>query len=254
MLPDPADQKSRKKSHILFIIAILAVILAAAVIAVMLPQFSRELGISVIGIEGVIVTGESGNGYAGSVSVGGAIRNAADDPMVDAIVLRINSPGGTPAGAQEIVADILYAKERKPVVVSMGDIATSSAYYISAYADRIYASPDTLTGGIGTAWIFTDISGWMTEENLEVEVIKSGSMKDMGAEYRPLTEEERQYAGEIVNQSAERFIRDILSQRPIDRSMIEDARIFRGEEALDLGLIDEIGNLHDAIAGARALS
>jgi len=82
---------------------------------------------------------------------GGMIRDAADDPMVYSIVLRMNSPGGTPAGAQEIVADVLYAKERKPVVVSMGDSATSSAYYISAYADRISASPDTLTGGIGTA-------------------------------------------------------------------------------------------------------
>ncbi len=254
MLPEPADQRPRKKSHILLVVLILAVILAAAAIAITLPEFSRDLGISVISIEGVIVTGESGNGYAGSVSVGGAIRDAADDPMIDAIVLRINSPGGTPAGAQEIVADILYAKKRKPVVVSMGDIATSSAYYISAYADRIYASPDTLTGGIGTAWIFTDISGWMAEENLDIEVIKSGSMKDMGAEYRPLTEEEREYAGRIVNQSAERFISDILSQRPLDRATIEDARIFRGEEALDLGLIDEIGNLHDAMAGARSLS
>ncbi len=254
MLPDPGDQQSRKKNPIFFILLILVVILAAAGLAVVLPGYSRDLGISVIRIEGIIVTGESGNGYAGSESVGGMIRDAADDPIIDAIVLRINSPGGTPAGAQEIVADVLYAKERKPVVVSMGDIATSSAYYISAYADRIYASPDTLTGGIGTAWIFTDISGWMEEENLSIEVIKSGSMKDMGAEYRPLTEEERRYAGQIVNQSARRFMDDILSQRPLDRSMIEDARIFRGEEAVDLGLVDEIGNLHDAIAGARALS
>jgi len=184
---------------------------------------------------------------------GGMIRDAADDPMVGAIVLRMNSPGGTPAGAQEIVADVLYAKERKPVVVSLGDRAVSSASYISVYADRISASPDTLTGGIGTAWIFTDISGWMEEENLEIEVITSGSMNDMGAECRPLTEEERRYAGKIVNQSAERFVSDILSQRPINRSIIEDARIFRGEAAVDLGLIDEIGNLHDAIAGARAL-
>jgi protease-4 len=136
----------------------------------------------------------------------------------------------------------------------MGDIATSSAYYICAYADRIYASPDTITGGIGTSWTFADISGWMEEENLSVEVIKSGSMKDMGSVYRPLTEEEREYAETIVNRSAERVISDILSRRPIDRGVIGDARVFRGEDALDLGLIDEIGNLHDAISGARALS
>ncbi|QQR71914.1 MAG: signal peptide peptidase SppA [Methanolinea sp.] len=254
MPPGQAERSLRTRNHILVGVLVLAVILIAVLLAALLPGVFHDLGISVISIEGVIVTGGSGKGYAGSVTVGDAIRDAANDPMVDAIVLRVNSPGGTPAGAQEIIADIVYAKERKPVVVSMGDIATSSAYYVSAYADRIYASPDTITGGIGTSWTFADISGWMEEENLSVEVIKSGSMKDMGAGYRPLTEEEREYAGQVVNRSAERIISDILSQRPLDRSMIKDARVFRGEEALDLGLIDEIGNLHDAISGARAIA
>jgi protease-4 len=206
-------------------------------------------------MEGTLVTGDSFNGeYAGSEYVGRQLRDAADDPMVDAVVLRVNSPGGTPAAAQEIIRDIEYAREKKPVVVSMGDIATSSAYYVSAYADRIYADPDTITGGIGTAWIIIDFSGWLDEENISVEVIKSGSKKDMSSGYRPLSEDEREYAGQIVNESYERFIGDICSQRDIHVEIIEDARIVRGETAIGMGLVDRTGNLNDAIAGARELA
>lgn len=94
----------------------------------------------------------------------------------------------------------------------------------------------------------------MEQENLSVEVVKSGAMKDMGAEYRPLSPDERTYAGELVNASFERFMADVLAERDIDRSMIEDARVIRGEEAVRLGMVDALGNLYDAIDGARALA
>ena len=87
----------------------------------------------------------------GSEVVGNNLREAADDPMVEAIVLRVNSPGGSPAAAQEIIGDLEYAKTKKPVVVSMGDMATSAAYYVSAHADRIYADPDTFTAGVASS-------------------------------------------------------------------------------------------------------
>jgi len=255
MSHEPAPDQSRQKREFLIIAGILLCVVAIATAVYFLSGYSRDMGIAVIRIDGVIVTGDYyGNGYTGSEYAGRLIRDAADDPIIDAIVIRVNSPGGTPAAAQEIAADMKYAREKKPVVVSMGDVATSSAYYLSAYADRIYADPDTLTGGIGTAWTFFDISGWMEQENLTVEVIKSGSMKDLGSEYRPLTDEERLYAGELVNASFERFIADILSERAIERSSVEDARIVRGEEALHMGLVDELGNLFDAIDGARELS
>jgi protease IV len=255
MVHEPDPDPPRQKKELLVIAGILLCIIAIAIALYLLSGYSREMGIAVIRIEGVIVTGDYyGDGYTGSEYAGRLIRDAADDPIVDAIVIRMNSPGGTPAAAQEIVADVKYARAKKPVVVSMGDIATSSAYYISAYADRIYADPDTLTGGIGTAWTFFDISGWMEQENLSVEVVKSGSMKDMGSEYRPLTDEERRYAGELVNASFERFIADVLSERAIERSSVEDARVVRGEEAVSMGLVDELGNLFDAIDGARELS
>mgnify|MGYP001366596828 CR=1 FL=1 len=255
MFREPGPDQPRQNRALLVVAAVLLCLIAVAAALYLLSLYPGDLGVAVVRIEGVIVTGDSyGNGYTGSEYAGRQIRDAADDPLVHAIVLRIDSPGGTPAAAQEIVADVKYAREKKPVVVSMGEMATSSAYYISAYADRIYADPDTITGGIGTTWTFLDISRWMEQENLSVEVIKSGSMKDMGSQYRPLTEEERSYAGQLVNASFERFISDVLAERSIERSSVADARVVRGEEAVGLGLVDELGNLFDAIEGARDLS
>jgi protease-4 len=252
---DQTRDDHRGKRDLLIITGIIVAVAAVALAVYVFQEYYPQMGVRVIRIDGVIVTGDYyGGGYTGSEYAGRRIRDAADDPMVDAIVLRINSPGGTPSAAQEIIADMKYARIKKPVVVSMGDIAASSAYYISAYADRIYASPDTLTGGIGTSWTFVDISRWMEQENLTVEVVKSGAMKDMGAEYRPLSPDERTYAGELVNASFERFMADVLAERDIDRSMIEDARVIRGEEAVRLGMVDALGNLYDAIDGARALA
>jgi protease-4 len=166
----------------------------------------------------------------------------------------VNSPGGSPAAAQEIIRDLEYARARKPVVVSMGDMAASAAYYVSSHADLIYASPDTITGSIGTVWIFYDISDYLDEEGVSVDVVKSGSKKDMTSGYRSLSDDERAYAEGIVNESFEAFIEDVVTQRDVARDLLEDARVFRGEEALAIGLVDELGNLYDAIEGAQALA
>jgi protease-4 len=174
--------------------------------------------------------------------------------MIDAIVLRVNSPGGTPAAAQEIIGDLEYAKKKKPVVVSMGDMATSAAYYVSSHADRIYANPDTFTAGIGVLWKFSDISQWMSKEGYNVSVVKSGSKKDMGSTSRPITDEEQAYAQKIVNDSFENFIADVVSQRMIARSDIDDGRVIRGADAVKLNIVDELGNLNDAINGAKAMA
>jgi protease-4 len=213
--------------------------------------YSREHNIVVIPVEGNLYTG---NGEGGSQYIGQQIIDAADDPLAEAIVLRVNSGGGTPAAAQEIIQDIQYARARKPVVVSMGDMATSAAYYISAYADRIYANPDTITGGLGTIWVFTDISSWLQQEGYSVTVVKSGESKDMTYPYRTLSPEEERYAQDLVNRSFNRFLTDVTTQRNISRSSVETALLYRGEEAQSLGLVDELGNLHAAIEGARALA
>jgi protease-4 len=216
---------------------------------------SDDMGVTVIRMEGTMVTGAvTDANTVGSEVVGRELRDAANDPMVEAIVLRVNSPGGTPAAAQEIIRDITYAKSKKPVVVSMGDMGTSAAYYVSAHADKIYANPDTFTAGIGVIWKFSDVSRWNEKEGFNVSIVKSGSKKDMGSTSRPITDAEQEYAQKVVNDSFELFITDVISQRMIARSEIEDGRVIRGADAVGLNIIDEIGNLNDAIEGARKLA
>jgi protease-4 len=216
---------------------------------------SDTQGVSVIRMEGSMVTGEAYDSeYIGSEIVGRELRKAAEDPMVEAIVLRVNSPGGTPAAAQEIIGDLEYAKTRKPVVVSMGDIGTSAAYYVSAHADRIYANPDTFTAGIGVIWTFSDISSWMEKEGYNVTIVKSGNKKDMGSTSRPLSSDEEEYAQKIVTGSFENFITDVTTQRVIARSDIEDGRVIRGADAVKINVVDELGNLNDAVEGAKKLA
>ncbi len=238
-----------------FIIIIGLIVVSGLIIAAYYIANDEQRGVTVIRMEGTMVTGQvSDTDTIGSEVVGRELRNAADDPMVEAIVLRVNSPGGTPAAAQEIIRDLEYAKSKKPVVVSMGDMGASAAYYVSAHADKIYANPDTFTAGIGVIWKFSDISRWMEKEGFNVSIVKSGSKKDMGTESRPISDEEQIYAQKIVNESFENFINDVISQRPIARSDIEDGRIIRGADAIRLNIVDEIGNLNDAISGAKTLA
>jgi len=246
----------RPSGTTLFLIILFTIIIVVGFfIAIFVLSYSDGGGVTVVRMEGTLVTGEvSGEDFSASEQVGKELRDAADDPMVEAIVLRVNSPGGTPAAAQEIIRDLDYAKSKKPVVVSMGDMATSAAYYVSAHADKIYADPDTFTAGVGVMWTFPDISQWMNKEGYNVSIIKSGSKKDMGSSSRPLTEDEFSYAQGIVNASFEEFIRDVLAQRQIARSDIEDGRVIRGADAVRINIVDEIGNLNDAIDGAKALA
>ena len=246
--PDPA------RRWFLVILFVLIVVTGVIIAAYYLTQ-SEKTGVTVIRMEGTLVTGqESDANTIGSEVVGSELRDAADDPMVEAIVLRVNSPGGTPAAAEEIIRDLEYAKSKKPVVVSMGDIATSAAYYVSAHADRIYANPDTFTAGVGVIWTFSDISRYNENEGYNFSIIKSGSKKDMGSTSRPITDEEQAYAQQIVNESFENFITDVITHRNITRSDIEDGRVIRGADAIKLNIVDEIGNLNDAIDGAKRMA
>jgi len=214
-----------------------------------------DRGVSVVRMEGTMVTGDfSDQEVIGSEQVGRELRNAANDPLTEAIVLRVNSAGGTPAAAQEIIGDLEYAKAKKPVVVSMGDMATSAAYYVSAHADKIYANPDTFTGGIGVVWIFSDLSRWNFNEGYNISTIKSGEKKDMGSTSRPISDEERGYAQKIVDDSFEGFIADVTTQRMIARADIDDGRLIRGADAVKINVVDELGNLNDAIDGAKVLA
>lgn len=237
------------------VVAVLVFAFALLVGAWLLTKTDNTHGVTVIRMEGTVATGDvSDTDIAGSEAIGKQLREAADDPLVEAIVLRVNSPGGSPAGAQEIIRDLDYAKTKKPVVVSMGDIATSAAYYVSAHADRIYANPDTFTSGVGVIWEFSDISDWMQNEGYNVTIVKSGSKKDMGSTARSLSEEEQAYARKVVDDSFETFISDVTAHRAINRSDIDDGRVIRGADAIKMNIVDELGNLNDAIDGAKRLA
>lgn len=247
----------KPRSHLKLVLGIIAglLIIAGLIAASYFLSQSDTRGVTVIRMEGTLQTGTIDDGSSiGSEVVGNQLRSAADDPLVEAIVLRVDSPGGTPAAAQEIIRDLDYAKGKKPVVVSMGDMATSAAYYVSSHADRIYANPDTFTANIGVIWEFSDISSWMKNEGYNVSVVKSGSKKDMGSTSRPMTADEETYAQKIVKDSFENFITDVTTHRAISRSDIEDGRVIRGADAIKLNIVDELGNLNDAIAGAKKLA
>lgn len=256
--PAPAAPASNRSSAGFkwFLIIILGLFLVCGIsVAYYFFLHTETQGVTVVRMEGTMVTGEASDADTiGSEVVGRELRQAADDPMVEAIVLRVNSPGGSPAAAQEIIGDLEYAKTKKPVIVSMGDMGTSAAYYVSAHADRIYADPDTFTAGVGVIWKFSDISNWMEKEGYNLTVIKSGSKKDMGSTARPISNDEQAYAQQIVSESFENFISDVTTQRVIARSDIEDGRVIRGADAVKINVVDELGNLNDAIDGAKRLA
>ena len=214
--------------------------------------------VAVIYVEGELVTDNvpEGSGYASSDSIVKELRDEEADGNVKAIVLRINSPGGTPVAAEEIYSQVNRTRQIKPVVVSMGDMATSAAYYISSPSTKIVANPDTFTGSIGVIWTFENKSGQYEQEGVEHYVAKSGSYKDVGADWRGLNDSEKEYVNEIVNEAYGRFVDAVAAGRHMDRAKVQqlaDGRVYTGKEAMDLGLVDQTGGMYDAIDLAARL-
>ena len=185
------------------------------------------------------------------------IRNAVADKNVKAIVLRIDSPGGSPAAAQEIVDEIKKAQVHGvPVIISMGDTAASAAYYISAPANYIIANPSTVTGSIGVIWVFQNMSASYKANGTDYQIIKSGEMKDMGSPWRGLTDAETEYANTVVMEVYDEFVSDVSKGRNISTSDVKalaDGRIYTGTRAKQLRLVDGLGDLYDAIDKAAEL-
>lgn len=223
---------------------------------------SGDFGISanrveVIYVQGVMLTGSipTGFGIATSEEITKSLNDASGDEGVKAIVMRINSPGGSPAAAEEIVAAM--KKIKKPIVVSMGDVAASAAYYISAPADRIIANPDTITGSIGVIWEFQNRSVFYEKEGTSFYISKSGDFKDMGGDWRGLTDEEKKFADQTIAEAYGRFVNEVAQDRNLSLSRVKDladGRVYTGAKAKELGLIDSFGSLDDAIDAAASLA
>ena len=184
------------------------------------------------------------------------IKQFREEPSVKAIVLRIDSPGGAVGPSQEIYREIRKTVKSKTVIASMGAVAASGGYYIAAGTDGIVASAGTITGSIGVIMGFTNFQQILHKIGLVPVVVKSGKYKDIGSPVREMTDNEREMLQDLVNKIHRQFVKAVAAGRNIDQAKLEplaDGRIFTGEEAKDLGLVDRIGNFEDAIewAGRR---
>jgi len=188
------------------------------------------------------------------------IENLKKSKRVVALVLRVDSPGGSVGASQEIYRAIERFREAgKPVVVSMGNVAASGGYYVSAAGNYIFANPGTITGSIGVIITHVAYRELLNKLGIKATTIKTGKFKDTLSPFRELTEEEKQYLQQLVSETLEQFIRAILKYRkdkiPEERlRAVADGRILTGQKAKELGLVDELGSLQDAIEKAKELA
>ena len=172
---------------------------------------------------------------------------------VKALVVRINSPGGAVGPSQEIYSELQKIKEKFPVVASMGAVAASGGYYIACAADTIYANPGTITGSIGVIAQFISYKDLLDWAKIDVEVIKSGKFKDVGSPFRTMNEEDIKYFQQLIDNVYDQFKSTVAITRNLNKKELDsiaDGKVFSGEQAQDLNLVDELGNLNDAIAFA----
>jgi signal peptide peptidase SppA, 36K type len=204
--------------------------------------------VAIVRLEGTILSSDKIISY---------LKQVADNKSVKAIVLRIDSPGGGVAASQEIYEEVRnISSSVKPVVVSMGSIAASGGYYVSCAATKIVANPGTITGSIGVIAMFPNYSRLMEKLGLGMNVIKSGEYKDSGSPFRAMTEADRKYFQNVVNDSYSQFLDAVASARKLSPEKLKayaDGRVFTGREALKLGLVDTLGSLQDAIKLAAKL-
>jgi protease-4 len=224
---------------------------------------SKEGGprVALVRVSGIITGGEGGGsplgggGGAASEAIIKALDAAADDGDVKAIVVRINSPGGSPAGSQEVYDEIrrLKREKKKPIVVSMGDVAASGGYFIASAADRIFANGSTMTASIGVIMEYPVLAGLFQKYGVNMTVIKSGKFKDIGNIGRQLTPEERVLLQTLIMDVYGQFVTAVVNGRKLPRAQvlkIADGRVMSGAQALKYKLVDEIGGLRAAVAYA----
>ena len=214
--------------------------------------------IAVVYAEGNIVDGEGANDAIGGDRFRKIIRKVRLDKSIKAIVLRVNSGGGSALASENIWREIELAKQDKPVVVSFGDVAASGGYYIGCGADSIFASSNTITGSIGVFGIIPNMQGFFKDKmGVTFDVVKTAPFADAGAVYRPLTETEKSFIQQGVDQIYLQFKQRVAQGRKKDLAYVDSVaqgRVWSGEDALRLGLVDKIGGLQDAINSAARLA
>ncbi len=209
--------------------------------------------IAVIYAEGTIVDGNGSLETIGSDRFAKELRELREDEEIKAIVLRVNSPGGSATASEVILREILLTRKQKPVVVSMGNVAASGGYWIAAGADRIFAADNTITGSIGVFGMLSNIQEVANKHGVTWDVVKTGKFADIGSNVRPKTEEELAIYQKSVAKTYELFLRKVAKYRQLPKAKVHEiaqGRIWSGKEAVKIGLVDSIGGLEAAIAYA----
>ncbi len=217
--------------------------------------------IQVIHLNGMIIDkGESSllSSMGTSTSVRKKLYKALKNEHVKAVLLRINSPGGTVASSQELHGAVMaLRKAGKPVIVSMGDLAASGGYYVACAADRVFAEPGTLTGSIGVIMNLFNLQGIEQKLGVQAEVVKSGQFKDIGSPNRAMTPEEKNLLQSLILDSYDQFVAAVAAGRKMDEQSVRklaDGRIYSGRQALKVGLIDELGGFEESKEAIRKLA
>lgn len=213
--------------------------------------------IAVINITGPIVAGGSSSVFGGSEMASSRnimkqIQKAKDDKSIKALLLRVNSPGGSSAASDSIYRELSKFKEQtgKPLVVSMGDAAASGGYYVSANADEIFASPSTITGSIGVIMKFNNMQDLYDKIGVDSITIKSGRYKDIGNPNRKMTDKEKKMLQDMVDNVYQQFVDAVIEGRNMPKEKVmelADGRIYNGAKAKELGLVDKLGTFYDAV-------
>lgn len=230
--------------------------------AVNIEDYSAPIGetntaqerIAIVYAVGDIVSGEGSDEQIGSERIARTIRSVREDDKIKAVVFRVNSPGGSALASDVIWREVELTKKAKPIIVSMGDVAASGGYYIACAADSIFAQPNTITGSIGVFGIIPNLQNFFNNKlGITFDEVKTGKYADLMSVNRPLTTDERDLIQQGVNKTYNTFTKKVSDGRKISQAKVDSVgqgRVWTGAQALQIGLVDRLGGLEDAIKSA----
>lgn len=271
-VPPPAPPAARGRSNsvgwiisgIALLLVLMMMVFACGTCFIIAGAFRglryRGSSVALIRVSGLIYSGAGGSGLfelgVSSEAIVEKLYRARKDDSVKAVLLRIDSPGGTPAGAEEIFDEVRRTAEVKPVVASIGDMGASGAYMVAAACRPIYAAPDSDVGSIGVILEIPNIQELNRKLGINYTIYVQGKYKDIGSPLRPVTPEEQAILNQQMQVAYEHFIERVADGRDMDVARVRDLATgitWPGTQAKDLGLIDDIGNFRDAVQKAGRL-
>jgi protease-4 len=217
-----------------------------------------ENQIAVVFADGEIMSGDNDRGIVGSITTSYALRKARENPNVKAIVIRINSPGGSALASDVILREVYLSAQHKPTIVSFGDVAASGGYYMSAAAHRIFAEPSTITGSIGVFSLMPNLKGFFNNKlGVNFESVNTNQYSDFGNMSQALKDYEKEHLNQQIINVYQSFKEHVAEGRSMPMEKVEEVakgRVWSGIAAKRVGLVDELGGLHDAITEAAKLA